>query len=162
MLSIPLPRVLLLLNAGRPFFNKGAAGAVAGDRPHGARAGGAALFGSGGPDVPTLNTGLACRGAEAAVHDPEDARAALAVQGGQLSPDGVLEQDGRRFGVELMTCPDRPELPLIAAALPQKSAETGLPRRLSRVFISACIGWSEIHLTAGYLGLTLMLALLPA
>lgn len=49
--------------------------------------------------------------------DPESASALLAELGWSKGEDGILVRDGERFKLELRTFPDRPELPLIAAAL---------------------------------------------
>jgi len=49
--------------------------------------------------------------------DAEAASALLAELGWAPGDDGVLTRDGERFELELRTFPDRPELPLIAAAL---------------------------------------------
>ena len=49
--------------------------------------------------------------------DVEAARARLAELGWTAGEDGILTRDGERFALELRTFPDRPELPLMAAAL---------------------------------------------
>jgi len=49
--------------------------------------------------------------------DADAARARLAELGWSAGEDGILTRDGERFSLELRTFPDRPELPLIAAAL---------------------------------------------
>lgn len=49
--------------------------------------------------------------------DPEAARALLSELGWSKGDDNILMRDGERFALELRTFPDRPELPLIAAAL---------------------------------------------
>lgn len=49
--------------------------------------------------------------------DPEAARALLNELGWTEGDDGILMRDGERFKLELRTFPDRPELPLMAAAL---------------------------------------------
>jgi len=49
--------------------------------------------------------------------DLEAARARLAELGWTAGADGILTRDGERFALELRTFPDRPELPLMAAAL---------------------------------------------
>ena len=59
-------------------------------------------------------------------HDVEAARAAFAEAGWVPGADGILEQDGHRFEVELLTYPDRPELPLTAAVLEQMFREVGI------------------------------------
>ncbi|CAN0428182.1 unnamed protein product, partial [Hapterophycus canaliculatus] len=51
------------------------------------------------------------------ITDPESSRALLAELGWTEGEDNILVRDGERFSLELRTFPDRPELPLIAAAL---------------------------------------------
>ncbi|WP_394689496.1 ABC transporter substrate-binding protein [Hoeflea sp.] len=58
--------------------------------------------------------------------DPEAAKELLAKEGWTPGADGVLEKDGKRFEVELLTYPDRPELPLVAAVLEQMFADVGI------------------------------------
>ena len=58
--------------------------------------------------------------------DPEAAKALLAQEGWTPGADGILEKDGDRFEVELLTYPDRPELPLVAAVLEQMFADVGI------------------------------------
>jgi peptide/nickel transport system substrate-binding protein len=59
-------------------------------------------------------------------YDIEGAKSALAEAGWKAGADGILEKDGQRFEVELLTYPDRPELPLVSAVLEQMSAEIGI------------------------------------
>lgn len=59
-------------------------------------------------------------------YDAEAAKAAFAAAGWLPGADGILEQDGQRFAVELLTYPDRPELPLTAAVLEQLLREVGI------------------------------------
>ncbi len=54
---------------------------------------------------------------EALAHDTGKARELLTSLGWQPGEDGILERDGERFTLTLRTFPNRPELPLIAAAL---------------------------------------------
>lgn len=65
-------------------------------------------------------------GIEGLTYDVEAAKAAFAKAGWTPGEDGVLTQDGVRFEVELLTYPDRPELPLTAAVLEQMLAEVGI------------------------------------
>lgn len=58
-------------------------------------------------------------------YDPEAAKAALADAGWTLNAEGVLEKDGKAMEIELLTYPDRPELPLVAAVLEQQFAAVG-------------------------------------
>lgn len=62
----------------------------------------------------------------ALAHDPKAATEALAAAGWTPGEDGILQQDGQRFAVELLTYPDRPELPLTAAVLEQLFREIGI------------------------------------
>ncbi|MFN3364737.1 MAG: ABC transporter substrate-binding protein, partial [Allorhizobium sp.] len=59
-------------------------------------------------------------------YDPEAAAALLAELGWKAGSDGILEKDGERFTLELLTYPDRPELPLVAAVLQQQLQEVGI------------------------------------
>ncbi|MEI2605683.1 ABC transporter substrate-binding protein [Erwinia aphidicola] len=58
--------------------------------------------------------------------DPARAQALLRELGWQPGADGVLQRDGKPFTLTLTTYPDRPELPLIAAAIQQQLREIGL------------------------------------
>lgn len=59
-------------------------------------------------------------------YDAEGAKAAFAAAGWVPGEDGILEKDGQRFEVELLTYPDRPELPLTAAVLEQLFRDVGI------------------------------------
>ncbi len=59
-------------------------------------------------------------------HDPSGAKALLADAGWRPGSDGVLEQDGRRFSLTLRTFPDRPELPVLAAAIQDTLRDLGI------------------------------------
>ncbi|MFS4581474.1 ABC transporter substrate-binding protein [Phaeobacter sp. C3_T13_0] len=58
-------------------------------------------------------------------YDPGAAKTALAEAGWAPGTDGVLQKDGQRMDIELLTFPDRPELPLVAAVLEQQFAAIG-------------------------------------
>lgn len=58
--------------------------------------------------------------------DASAAKAAFAAAGWSPGADGILEKDGKRFEVELLTYPDRPELPLTAAVLEQLLRDVGI------------------------------------
>jgi len=60
------------------------------------------------------------------VYDPEGARALLEAMGWQAGSDGIFVRDGKRLSLTLTTFPDRPELPLAAAALQHMFAEIGV------------------------------------
>ncbi|WP_333834641.1 ABC transporter substrate-binding protein [Rubrimonas sp.] len=67
----------------------------------------------------------------AVVHDPEQAREILAGLGWAPGSDGVLVRDGERFSLTLRTYPNRPELPLIAAALQDQWRDIGVELKVS-------------------------------
>lgn len=58
-------------------------------------------------------------------YDPEEAKAELTKAGWVANSQGVLEKNGRAMNIEILTFPDRPELPLIAAVLEQQFAAIG-------------------------------------
>ncbi|WP_321342216.1 ABC transporter substrate-binding protein [uncultured Cohaesibacter sp.] len=58
-------------------------------------------------------------------YDPQKARDILAKLGWTAQADGVLQKDGKPLEIELLTYPDRPELPLAAAVLQQQFAAIG-------------------------------------
>lgn len=67
----------------------------------------------------------------AVAYDPDQARAILAGLGWTPGSDGVLERDGERFSLTLRTYPNRPELPLIAAALQDQWRDIGVELKVS-------------------------------
>jgi len=62
----------------------------------------------------------------ALAYDPQAAMALLQELGWQQGEDGIFVRDGKRFSLTLTTFPDRPELPLAAAALQHMFAEIGI------------------------------------
>jgi len=66
------------------------------------------------------------RNLESLDHDTGAARAMLADLGWKAGSDGILQRDGERFSILLRTYPDRPELPLIAAALQDQWGDIGV------------------------------------
>lgn len=66
------------------------------------------------PSLPPLET------------DPERARAGLASLGWMPGEDGILAKDGKPLHVKLLTYADRPELPLVAAALRDQFSQVGI------------------------------------
>lgn len=64
-------------------------------------------------------------------HDPVRARALLAELGWRPGADGVLARDGKRFALTLQTFPDRPELPVIAAAIQEQLRLIGMQVRVA-------------------------------
>lgn len=63
--------------------------------------------------------------------DVEKAKALLAQLGWTAGDDGILTRDGERFSLLLRTFPDRPELPLIAAALQDQWRAIGIELEIS-------------------------------
>lgn len=59
-------------------------------------------------------------------YDPQAARDLLKAQGWTPGADGILEKDGQRLQLKLLTYSDRPELPLIATALQAQLREVGV------------------------------------
>ncbi|MFI7481554.1 ABC transporter substrate-binding protein [Kocuria sp. M1R5S2] len=65
-------------------------------------------------------------GLEPLRHDPEHAAALLDEAGWTPGPDGVREKDGEPLRLELLTFPDRPELPTMATAVQAALTEVGV------------------------------------
>lgn len=63
--------------------------------------------------------------------DPKAAGELLARLGWTKGDDGILTRDGERFSLLLRTFPDRPELPLIAAALQDQWRAVGVELEIS-------------------------------
>ncbi|WP_404286843.1 ABC transporter substrate-binding protein [Microvirga sp. RSM25] len=59
-------------------------------------------------------------------YDLEKAKALLAELGWKPGTDGILAKDAQRFAMTLVTYPDRPELPLVAAVLQEQLKEIGV------------------------------------
>ncbi len=128
--AVPIPRaVMLKVNAGHPFFEAAEARqalSLAIDREGIAtgitrfpEAAATQLF-------PPALGGWHDTSLEPLAYDPEKARELLAGLGWTEGDDGILEKDGERFSIQLRTFPDRPELPLIAAALQDQWREIGV------------------------------------
>ena len=64
-------------------------------------------------------------------HDPQEARALLADLDWTPGEDGILTRGGARFALTLRTFPNRPELPLIAAALQDQWRRIGVELEVS-------------------------------
>ncbi|WP_421876057.1 ABC transporter substrate-binding protein [Pacificispira sp.] len=64
-------------------------------------------------------------------YDPDTARQSLAALGWAPGEDGILVRDGMRFALTLRTFPNRPELPLIAAALQDQWRQIGVALDIS-------------------------------
>ncbi|GAB3258491.1 ABC transporter substrate-binding protein [Nocardioides dilutus] len=60
------------------------------------------------------------------VQDQGEARDLLTDAGWAPGADGILERDGKRLALELITYPDRPELPALATAIQAALAEIGV------------------------------------
>jgi len=67
----------------------------------------------------------------ALTYDPAAAKALLEAQGWTPGDDGILVKDGERFSLTLRTFPDRPELPLVGAALQDQWREIGVELEVS-------------------------------
>ena len=64
-------------------------------------------------------------------YDPQAAKAKLTELGWAAGDDGILAKDGERFSLTLRTFPDRPELPLVGAALQDQWREIGVELEVS-------------------------------
>lgn len=133
--AVAIPRVVILkVNAGHPYFSdakarralslaidrKGIATAIT-RYPEAAATQlfPPALTGWHDPSLPPLG------------NDVEQAKALLAELGWTPGDDGILVKDGERFSVVLRTFPDRPELPLMAAALQDQWRGIGIELEVS-------------------------------
>jgi peptide/nickel transport system substrate-binding protein len=127
--SVSLPRVMILkLNLGSVFFDsveERRALSLAIDRAGLAqailryRAAASQMF-------PATMSGWHNPGLKPLAYDVAAAKAAFAAAGWKPGADGILQKDGKRFAVELLTYPDRPELPLTAAVLEQLLRDVGI------------------------------------
>jgi peptide/nickel transport system substrate-binding protein len=63
-------------------------------------------------------------------HDPAQARALWAQLGWRPGPQGLLRRGDERLRLTLRTFPDRPELPLVAAAVQEQLRQTGVDCRV--------------------------------
>ncbi len=133
--AVPIPRVVTLkVNAGHPFFEDPRArqalslamnrDGVASAITRFPEAAATQLF------PPALN-----KWHDASLppfgYDVEAAKALLADLGWTPGDDGILVKEGTRFSILLRTFPDRPELPLIAAALQDMWKEIGIELEVS-------------------------------
>ncbi|GGJ87221.1 ABC transporter substrate-binding protein [Pseudomonas matsuisoli] len=69
--------------------------------------------------------------------DPAAAKALLTKEGWTPGADGVLEKNGQRLHLQLLTYADRPELPLIATAVQAQLGEIGVDVEVSVTSSSA-------------------------
>lgn len=133
--AVPIPRVVTVkLNAGHPFLSAPEARralSLAIDRD-GIAAGITRFPESGATQLfpPALGAWHKA-GLAPLVHDPEEAMRLLADLGWAAGDDGILVRDGERFTLLLRTFPDRPELPLIAAALQAQWRAVGIELEVS-------------------------------
>lgn len=131
----PIPRVMLLkVNAGHPAMDTPTARralSLAIDRE--GIAAGIMRF----PDAAANQVFPPALGAwhdasvPAMAFDPEAAAGLLAEEGWTTGEDGVLTRDGTRFSLTLRTFPDRPELPLVAAAIQDQWRAVGVALEVS-------------------------------
>ena len=63
--------------------------------------------------------------------NPEQAKEALMALGWTMGSNGILEKDGKPFSLTMRTFPDRPELPLVAAALQDQWRQIGIELKVS-------------------------------
>lgn len=154
--AIPIPRVeLLKLNAGLPFFadvRVRRAISLGLDRAGIARA----ILGNPGAAATQLFPPSLAEWHVPALpalgRDTAAAAALLAEAGWRPGPDGVLRRDGQAFRVTLRTYADRPELPVVAAAIQDQLRGLGIDVNV------AVVNSSEIP--AGHKDGTLQMALL--
>lgn len=128
--SVTIPRLrMIVMNAGLPFF----------DDPRARRAISLAIDRAGIAQAilrhpasaatqlfPPLLRGWHQRDLPALRQDVAEARRLLAELGWRLGRDGILERDGRRFSVRALTFANRPELPVMAAAIQAQLREIGI------------------------------------
>lgn len=133
--AVPIPRVVTLkVNAGHPFFEDPRARQALSMAIN--RAGIATAItrfpeaAAGQLFPPALNKWHDAS-LPALSHDVPAAKALLAELGWSVGDDGILAKDGQRFSILLRTFPDRPELPLIAAALQDMWKEIGIELEVS-------------------------------
>ncbi|MYI88905.1 MAG: ABC transporter substrate-binding protein [Gammaproteobacteria bacterium] len=134
-IALPIPRVVTLkVNSGHPFLSEARArqalslainrDAIAAAITRFPEAAASQLF------PPALNT-WHDKNLEPLGHDVDAARALLTDLGWTAGDDGILVREGERFSILLRTFPDRPELPLIAAALQDQWREIGVELEVS-------------------------------
>ncbi|MDH6266358.1 peptide/nickel transport system substrate-binding protein [Rhizobium sp. SG_E_25_P2] len=127
--SVSLPRLLLLkINLASPFFDtveERKALSLAIDRAGLAQA--VLRYPAAATQMfPPAMAGWHDAALAPLAYDAAAAKTAFAEAGWTPGPDGVLQKDGQRFEVELLTYPDRPELPLTAAVLEQLFRDVGI------------------------------------
>lgn len=80
---------------------------------------------------PPVLSGWHNRELSALGYDPEEAKRLLAGEGWTPGNDGVLTRNGKRFSLTVRTFPDRPELPLVAAAIQDQWKAIGVELNVS-------------------------------
>lgn len=119
--AVPIPRVVTLkVNASHPFLNDPRARqalSLAIDRAGIAAAITRFPESAATQLFPPVLAGWHDKTLDPLNTDPQQSQALLAELGWTIGDDDILVRDGERFTLELRTFPDRPELPLIAAAL---------------------------------------------
>lgn len=140
VLSVAIPRTLLIkVNAAHPFLSELAARralSLAIDRQGIAQAvlrypeGAGQLF-------PPSVAGWHDETLSPLAYDVEQAKALLAGLGWVAGDDGIMIRNGERFALTLITYPDRPELPLVAAALEQQFRAIGVELTINSTNSSA-------------------------
>ncbi|MEM7189178.1 MAG: ABC transporter substrate-binding protein [Pseudomonadota bacterium] len=133
--AVPIPRVVTLkVNSGHPFFADAEARQALSLSID--RAGIAAAItrfpeAAAGQLFPPALNAWHQDGLPTLTYDVDAAKAKLAALGWSAGDDGILVKDGERFSILLRTFPDRPELPLIAAALQDMWKEVGIELEVS-------------------------------
>lgn len=133
--AVPIPRVVTLkVNAGHPFLADPRARqalSLAIDRAGIATAITRFPEASAGQLFPPALDKWHDGALPALSQDTEKAKALLTELGWTPGDDGILVRDGQRFSILLRTFPDRPELPLIAAALQDQWKAIGIELEVS-------------------------------
>ncbi len=128
--AVPIPRVLTLkVNASHPFLDDPQARqalSLAIDRAGIATAITRFPEGAATQLFPPVLSDWHDESLDPLESDPAAARALLMDLGWREGEDKILVRDGQRFTLELRTFPDRPELPLIAAALQDQWRAIGI------------------------------------
>ncbi|QFT60745.1 Glutathione-binding protein GsiB precursor (plasmid) [Sulfitobacter sp. THAF37] len=133
--AVPIPRTTIIkVNAGHPFLDAPEARqalSLAIDRA-GIAAGIMRFPDSGANQLfPPALAGWHVDGMEPLVTDVDRAKSLLAELGWTPGSDGILTREGERFALTLRTYPDRPELPLIGAALQDQWRAIGIDLTVS-------------------------------
>jgi peptide/nickel transport system substrate-binding protein len=132
---LPVPRTQVLkLNAATPFFEDARARlavSMAIDRDGIARAILRNPDGAANQLFPPILAEWQVPNLPPAQRDAAGARALLAEAGWMPGPDGILAKGGKPFRLTLRTFSDRPELPVVAAALQDQMRDIGIDLRVA-------------------------------